>query len=97
MMPMVPTIMFRVHILSLTVPSASFFLPPNTMATVLEDERRGERVQKKEDGTTHVGVDKTEVLLDVLLILSETDLEEDKEEREAATGGKTDEASTRSR
>ena len=56
------------------------------MATVLEDERRRERVQKKEDGTTHVGVDKTEVLLDVLLILSETDLEEDKEEREAAMG-----------
>lgn len=58
---------------------------------------RESNVQEKEDGTTHVGVNETEVLLDIGLILAETRLEEDEQKREAARSRNTDEASTCSR
>ena len=60
-------------------------------------EKREIKVQEKEDSTTHVGVNETEVLLDIGLILAKTDLEEDEQKREAAKSQRTDEACTRNR
>lgn len=54
-------------------------------------------VQEKEHRSTHEGINKAKVFLNIGLVLSQTSLKEDKQKREAAKTQKSGEAFTRNR